>query len=298
MKCNETYEEIITRSNPGGYYVPFGRTAFHSDTSNNSEDNGLVCIWEILDDNLTVKAWFFKDRLFAEKNKKNQILVGELFLDFYNESIDFCNINHDRNLSPSDRQRIEKLRESLDSVYGILSSGTNKEKNSLLRAFSFEKELRCESAEIKMYSIGDAEPFGREYLVPTKYGGLESSFFIEDLSALIKDTSIKIEKCAYCGKLYIHRKVNQKYCPECVQNKISAQLKKRNKSNHCILRQKIYGRLYVRDGAGNNWNYGYGIHDSNSFSEIANTYKENHTQKQYYEWLKEIEQLTLSKNKK
>lgn len=105
-------------------------------------------------------------------------------------------------------------------------------------------------------------------------------------------------KQAYCGKLYIHRKVNQKYCPECVQNKISAQLKKKNKSEHCILRQKIYGRLYVRDGAGNNWNYGYGIHDSNSFSEIANIYKKNHTRKQYCEWLKEIEQLTLSKNKK
>ena len=100
------------------------------------------------------------------------------------------------------------------------------------------------------------------------------------------------KQCVYCGKVFIVTRVNQKYCPECVQAKISEQLKKENKTEQCKLRQKIYSRLYVRDGSDNNWEYGNGINDSNSFSKAAMDYKHSHTAEQYLAWLKEIDRIT------
>ena len=100
------------------------------------------------------------------------------------------------------------------------------------------------------------------------------------------------KQCVYCGKTFLVTRKGQKYCPECVQAKISEKLRRENMTEQCRLRQKIYSRLYVRDGSGNNWDYGYDIYDGDSFTKVASEYKRNHTKVEYLEWLREIEKLT------
>ena len=292
MKHDANYEKLLTCSGKGGFYVPFGRTVFSKEKDETGKESTEITLWEILDDELHTIGWYFADRVFAEKNKKSFIGVGELFLDFYHESIEFCNINRDRNISPDDRNRLDKLHNSLLSVYKTLSSGTKKEKNDLLRDFAFEQLCRCSQLAFRVSPILDNTQVGHEYCIPTKYGGLEAAFFTEDLAKLIQHPNIKLDKCVHCGKLYIRTKKGQKYCPECVQAKISEKLRRENMTEQCRLRQKIYSRLYVRDGSGNNWDYGYDIYDGDSFTKVASEYKRNHTKVEYLEWLREIEKLT------
>lgn len=258
-----------------------------------SEKNGVkisydIEIEEVLDSSGHVMKWKFLQNEIIEKNGKDSFNVGDLFIDWINDSVRSEKKPKDvlRKCIDNDLKQMHlSVSGSIDYVYQML---TNETRASLLELY----KNMVDAAHLFKYDLctmTEQTPTGRKYIIKKldKYT-LQDAFFLIDLYEVIRNGDILISRCSYCGEFYQNTKQSIKYCDKCRKDNIPEKLKNRGNAAR-QLRGKIYKRLIGRT---NNIEYCPGIYDAFSFSEKAMEYRKNNHPDSYYEWLQHIEKLT------
>lgn len=272
------------------YYVPYR----HFDMLDKDKNHIPIRICEILDDEMKVKEWAIVTQ-FQDKKHDVSFPVGGLVLDFFNETY-----NYAINIKPKNHSELYDKISELEYIskfqIAIKKGDTIKAKKVIAELIENDDSLQEIEKEFypncKVEVLMQGNPFGKYKNIGMGYdvyGDFMFSFTWIDAYNFLKNNNAEINICTNCRNTYIKTSKNQKYCPCCSKNQQQLRL---SNNEQLKLRNKIKDRLNRRDFS---FDYGYGIYDSNSFSDVAIDYKKEHTDGEYFEWLKEIEKLTDKK---
>lgn len=282
--------------NNEGQYIPItGQTFF--DTDGNEKP---IEILELLDNTGHVKKWkLLQEDVIKANHSKDYFNVGELTLDFINKAVEILKYKKNTGLFPSGNEKEilseEEFKDARDAILNMLIFHRSDDD---LMDFLYEG---CVDTFHNLGDVVEIAPFGSGtlsgsfdgltpghlYLV---HGNLEFSFMVFDFYNVINNKSIVFNRCKHCEHIFIQNRKNQKYCPDCRAANIPEKEKKR--SDISKLKQSIYNRLYARDAAGKSIEYSQGLKNHFDFTDLSKQKKEELSNEEYFNWLKEMDNLT------
>lgn len=274
-------------------YVPIG------DCLIKPEDGspGQLQIAEVLDKKHNIVKWAFVDKWAEEKCGRAYFNVGELFLDFVNFSVALDRRKKEMNAVDRAKYSIHETlfgstKENVSYFFDKLTSTNFDDKKELFEDCLEMCDLLDWDNSASILPFGDGKPVGRKYIISDlDKRDLQNAFLMHDLFALIQNDSIQVERCKHCGALFISHTKNQRYCPECVDNKIPS--KNKAKKTDLALRKKIYSRLAARGN--DEINYGVITCNAFTFSNEAQALKASSSEEEYFDWLNKIDKATKTK---